>query len=370
MKPYFEIESIKELKEVMSEMGSDHVFRHIAFQDIDLMAVNLEGYSFADCIFMSCNMTRDIENRMDSRCTIFPGIELPFRMFQNRLYDASSLYGNWEDSEKWSFEKCYDTEVYRHYKEEGNPAPDIKEAFGRSTHDFSMSDALVDFLSGYDPKSVVAVMGGHSISRADDSYSKVAKISKKLTEEGKLMASGGGPGAMEATHLGAWMAGRSSDELEDAINMLKPFPTFRDGGWLEAAFEVMKKYPRGNYESLGIPTWFYGHEPATPFATDIAKYFDNSIREDGILTIAMGGIIYTPGAAGTMQEIFQDGAQNHYETYGYASPMVFLGVDYYTKEIPVYPFLQQLMKDGKYQHLILSITDDCDQAADFLINWK
>ena len=56
MKPYFEIESIKELKEVMSEMGSDHVFRHIAFQDIDLMAVNLEGYSFADCIFMSCNI--------------------------------------------------------------------------------------------------------------------------------------------------------------------------------------------------------------------------------------------------------------------------------------------------------------------------
>ena len=71
-----------------------------------------------------------------------------------------------------------------------------------------------------------------------------------------------------------------------------------------------------------------------------------------------------------MQEIFQDGAQNHYETFGYASPMVFFGVDYYTKEIPVYPLLQQLMKDGKYQHIILSITDDCDQAADFLINWK
>ena len=369
MKPYYEIESIKELKEVMSEMGSDHVFRHIAFQDIDLMAVNLEGYSFADCIFMSCNMTRDIENRMDAKCTIFPGIDLPFRMFQNHLYDASSLYGNWSDSDNWSFDKCYDTEVYRHYKDEGNPAPDIKEAFARSVHDFSMSDALGDFLEGYDPKSVVAVMGGHSISRADESYAKVAKISKKLTEEGKLMASGGGPGAMEATHLGAWMAGRTSDELENAIDMLKPFPTFRDGGWLEAAFAVMKKYPRGNFESLGIPTWFYGHEPASPFASKIAKYFDNSIREDTLLAISKGGIIYTPGSAGTMQEVFQDAAQNHYETWDHASPMVFLGESFFTQKVPVYSLLAELSDRGVYKNLILSITDDPKEVVENIINW-
>ena len=335
MKPYYEIESIKELKEVMSEMGSDHVFRHIAFQDIDLMAVNLEGYSFADCIFMSCNMTRDIENRMDSRCTIFPGIELPFRMFQNRLYDASSLYGNWEDSEKWSFEKCYDTEVYRHYKEEGNPAPDIKEAFGRSTHDFSMNDALADFLSGYDPKSVVAIMGGHSISRADESYSKVAKISKKLTEEGKLMASGGGPGAMEAAHLGAYMAGRTKEEVDEAIEILSLAPTFQDAGWLAQAFKVMERFPLASeYKSLSIPTWYYGHEPPSAFATHIAKLFENSVREDTLLTEAYGGLIFMEGSAGTLQEIFQEAVQNHYVSLGYPSPMIFVGKHFWTEEVP------------------------------------
>jgi predicted Rossmann-fold nucleotide-binding protein len=102
----------------------------------------------------------------------------------------------------------------------------------------------------------------------------------------------------------------------------------------------------------------YGHEPSTPFATHIAKYFDNAIREDGILTIAMGGVIYTPGSAGTMQEIFQDAVQNHYLSFGYASPMVFLGEKYWMEEMPVYPMLQELLEKGKYRNLLLSISDD------------
>ena len=87
--------------------------------------------------------------------------------------------------------------------------------------------------------------------------------------------------------------------------------------------QVRERFPQDRYESVGIPTWLYGHEPATPLATRITKYFDNSIREDGILTLAKGGIIYTPGSAGTLQEIFQDAVQNHYLSFGYASPMVF-----------------------------------------------
>ena len=138
---------------------------------------------------------------------------------------------------------------------------------------------------------------------------------------------------MEATHLGAWMAGKTEDDLADALSILRVAPTFRDPGWLKTAFEVRKKYPQEMYRSLGIPTWFYGHEPSTPLATDIAKYFMNSVREDILLTISKGGIIYSPGSAGTMQEIFQDAAQNHYESFGYASPMVFFGKEFFSKQI-------------------------------------
>jgi predicted Rossmann-fold nucleotide-binding protein len=132
----------------------------------------------------------------------------------------------------------------------------------------------------------------------------------------------------------------------------------------------MERYPQATYHSLGVPTWLYGHEPATPFATHIAKYFENAIREDGILTIAKGGIIYTPGSAGTMQEIFQDAVQNHYLSFGYASPMIFLDTNYWTHEMPVYPLLEQLTAQGKYRNLLLTLSDAEDDIITAIQNFS
>jgi hypothetical protein len=79
-------------------------------------------------------------------------------------------------------------------------------------------------------------------------------------------------------------------------------------------------------ESLALPTWYYGHEPSTLFATHIAKYFQNSIREDGLITLAAHGIVFASGKAGTQQEIFQDSVRNYYRSAADPfSPMVFFG---------------------------------------------
>ena len=177
------------------------------------------------------------------------------------------------------------------------------------------------------------------------------------------MLRGGGPGAMEATHLGAWMAGWNDSELDDALAMMVPSPSFKDAGWLRTAFDVIDKYPQQEFVSLGIPTWLYGHEPSTPFATHIAKFFENSLREDNILTLAFGGTIYAPGSAGTLQEIFQEAVQNHYLSFGFASPMIFLGKRFWTEEIPVYPLVEHLMETGKYKNLLLTLTDDIDEVV-------
>lgn len=175
---------------------------------------------------------------------------------------------------------------------------------------------------------------------------------------------------MEATHLGAWMAGRTTEEVEDALETLFAAPAFTDKEWLKTAMDVRKKYRQLDYESLGMPTWLYGHEPATPFATHIAKYFDNSIREDSILTIAMGGIIYTPGSAGTMQEIFQEAVQNHYLSYGISSPMIFLGKEYWTSEVPVWPLLQDMLARGKYKNLRLTLTDEQEEVVGVISDFR
>ena len=119
----------------------------------------------------------------------------------------------------------------------------------------------------------------------------------------------------------------------------------------------MEQYPKAKFDSLGIPTWLYGHEPPTPFATHIAKYFTNSIREEGLLAIAKGGVIFAPGSAGTMQEIFQEIAQNHYESFGYASPMVFLNKEYWSYDRPVYPAIELMHLRGNLSNLDLGIYD-------------
>ena len=318
---------------------------------------------------MGCNIPEDMRRRVDANCFIFPAMPKPFGLFPAKLYSAQTLYAGYNPQQADTFLTCYDSKVYAHYIAQGKQSSDIGETLARSLHDHSISDALHDMLAKYDERAVVAIMGGHSLSRTDDVYYTVAKTSKLLTEQGKLMVSGGGPGAMEATHLGAWMAGRTEEELQKVVEMLARAPKFENEGWLESAFEVMEHYPRDEkYCSIGIPTWFYGHEPATPFASHIAKYFDNSIREDGLLAIAKGGVIYSPGSAGTMQEVFQDAAQNHYKTFGFASPMVFLGREHWTRTMPVYPLLEQLQRDGRYKNLILSLADTAEEVASEILN--
>lgn len=359
---YIEIECCDELRELVAQGG---ILRRYAFQSVDFSVVEEAAEcDYTDCIFMGCRIPSSMRRRVDANCYVLPSLPKPFTLFPAKLYSAQTLYAGYNPSQPETLLSCYDSRVYAHYIAQGKQSADIGETLARSLHDHSVSDALHDMLAGYDERAVVAIMGGHSLSRTDEMYYTVAKTSKLLTEQGRLMVSGGGPGAMEATHLGAWMAGRTEEELREAVEMLAVAPKFEDEGWLALAFEVMERYPRDErYGSIGVPTWFYGHEPATPFASHIAKYFDNSIREDGLLAIAKGGVIYSPGSAGTMQEVFQDAAQNHYKTFGYASPMVFLGREHWTRTMPVYPLLEQLQAEGRYKNLILSLVDTAEEAV-------
>ncbi|MBQ0024462.1 MAG: hypothetical protein KBT00_01880 [Bacteroidales bacterium] len=367
--PYKKVESLNDLPSPDAEgFVTYYVFQYIDFRKAPQYVA--AKHRFSECCFLGCTIPTEMEDEIGQTCLVFPAMGRIYQAFASRLYSGEMLYAGYDPDDEQSFETCFDSRVYADYMENGKFCNNVRETLARSLHDRAISEAMTSFLSRFDEKQVVSVMGGHSLSRADNAFREVALISKSLTEYGKVMASGGGPGAMEATHLGAWMAGRSISELDDALDILRIAPTFRDKGWLKSAFEVISKYPQRDYRSLGIPTWFYGHEPTTPFATDIAKYFMNSIRESILLSISKGGIIYSPGSAGTLQEIFQDAAQNHYESVGCSSPMVFLGKEYYTKEVPVYPLLEDLLERGKYQGLLLSITDKREDVVNTILSFS
>ena len=361
---YRQIKNDAELAELLNQPEQE--LRRYSFHNLDFTAVTELSlrHFYRECLFLSCRMPMGLK-RQSKSCLFLPNMGETFDC-PNHLYSPEELYDGFDPARPSSYENCFDGRVYRHYLKKGKRDTDIKETLARTLHDHSVSDCLQDYLSRFDEHKLVGVMGGHGLSRLDEAYIQVVRFGKLLTEEGFLMITGGGPGAMEATHLGAWMAGRSEEELQEALSIMKVAPYYTDSEWLSTAWEVHNRFPCLGYESLGIPTWLYGHEPSTPLATHIAKYFDNSIREDGILTIARGGIIYTPGSAGTLQEIFQEAVQNHYLTFGYASPMIFMGKKFWTEDVPVWPLMMDLVEKGRYKNLILCLTDIADEALSVL----
>lgn len=365
-----EFETIGEIREYL-KVSTD--FSGAVFQDIDLNAIadELKGATLENNILLGCSLSGE-NTRLFHNAIHFPVLpDVPFKPFRSSLYTPEELLGDYEIGNPSSYEKTVDSAAYKHYLESGKAqSQDVVVTLARRLHDHAISDALQEYLNDKKP---VAIMGGHSMRRDDSMYLQVARLSRDLVNEGYLPTSGGGPGAMEATHLGAWFAERTDDELVEAISILSAAPLYKPKDkWMDVAFEVREKYPLpidSTSRSLGIPTWMYGHEPPSCFATDIAKYFANSVREEGLLAIATYGIIFAPGSAGTIQEIFQDATQNHYKSFDIASPMIFLGEAYWKWSKPVFHLLAQLAAGHEYSSL-LYINDSSEKILDRINKFK
>jgi predicted Rossmann-fold nucleotide-binding protein len=114
-----------------------------------------------------------------------------------------------------------------------------------------------------------------------------------------------------------------------------------------------------------VPTWYYGHEPPNALASAIAKYFKNAIREDVLLQVCRAGVVFLPGRAGTVQEVFQDACENYYAAGDHVAPMVLVGREYWTDELPAWPLLRRLAEEramADHVHLV----DDLDEVAGVL----
>jgi predicted Rossmann-fold nucleotide-binding protein len=348
-----EINTINELKKVLEEkIITDYAFQSLDFHEFEelLLSKKVMGN-----LFLGCELSDPLLHHLYHDNYIFPAMNVPYHIYPHQLYNKDSLYTGFDYRNPHSYKKTPDYIIYQHYVQSGRDEAHIRETLAARLHDHSITDALYKFLSKFHERKVIGIMGGHSMPRGSAVYMDIALMARELTEAGYLMVSGGGPGAMEATHVGAWFAGKPEAELETACKILEKAPRYDHHLWLSAAFEVLEKFPNPAYPSVGIPTWFYGHEPPTPFATHIAKYFANSVREEGLLAIAKGGIIFTRGSAGTMQEIFQELAQNHYETFGTASPMVFYDKEYWSFDRPVYPAIELMHLRKNLKNLNIGI---------------
>jgi predicted Rossmann-fold nucleotide-binding protein len=366
-----EIESVEEL---VTHIESESSLDGVAIQGLDLSPSTIEKTLLSlpgrGAHFLGCTLSEKVESHIRSTGgTIFPDFKgLPFNAYRSSLYTVGELMKGYERGNRRSLEETVDGKIYAYFqnhRSKHRPIP-IIPALSFRIHDHAVDNALFDLLYPKDapPLKVLAVMGGHKMRRDDEFYLAVANIASRLAKMGYFVTSGGGPGAMEATNLGGYFCDKSQQKLEKIVGILSEQPFYRDELYIEKAYEVLDAHPRGS-TSLAIPTWFYGHEPTNLFASHIAKYFANSLREDGMLAIAEHGVIFSPGSAGTIQEVFMDAAQNRYESYGVLSPMIFLGKKYWTETKPVYSLLRSLAHGCKYEPLLM-ISDDVDEIVDFI----
>ena len=341
----------------------------VAIQSLPLARADVERLlrrRLAGVYLFGCDAdAADLGRLAAAGATVFPRLgDLPFDPYRSALYTPADLFAGFVADDPCSYCRTPDARTYAYWRATGGPRADsIVAALARRLHDHSISDALAEFLAAEDRTTrAVAVMGGHDLSRREPRYRDLALLSRTLTRDGFLMVSGGGPGAMEATHLGAWLAAAPDARLDVALDVLAGAPRFDDEQFVSAAFRVQDANPDVTPGvSLSIPTWLYGHEPPTVFATHVAKYFDNSVREDGLVSVARRGIVFAPGHGGTVQELFQDAAQNQYFALGEASPMVLLDVAFWTTKTPAWPLLDAMRQGSDWGRLV-ALVDTPDDA--------
>jgi len=357
-KTFREFTSAEELKKAWPDL-SWAVLIDLSLQEYKAAQwreAKIENTFFLGCQFDGLESQTVLAQREAAILPPFKG--LPYDPFRYELYTPEVLLK--ETAPGVSLDRA----IYCDYIAKGRWSADLIEVLCRRIHDDGIDHALEGLCRDIGADKFVGFMGGSSNPRSDPFYKKTAQTARLLTLEGYFVVSGGGPGMMEAANLGAYFAKYSEDELDGAIEVLKQTDTYSDvKSWIAKALEVKAKFPNWS-KSLGIPTWFYGFEPTNMFATHVAKYFDNSIREGGLVQIGRRAVIFAPGSAGTRQEIFMDAAQNHYGTTGQYTPMIFVGMRQYAVTTPVY-WLIQMLATPSYKDLLF-IGDEPREIVKFI----
>lgn len=346
-------------------------------EDDALLRTALDG-----ALLLGCRLTEVSARRAEAGgALLFPVVPgLPYQTYRSALYTPAELFDGFDPTIPESYLDTLDARIYRYGKEQGR-LPHPAHAIAERLHDHSITDALAELLTDgatIDGRGPVAVMGGHALARDEAGYRSAVELGVALGRAGLTVLTGGGPGAMEAVPLGVRLHAEAETQVAAALAALATAPAFGTAGrpvdptaigrWLAAALDVPLPPAGERPRTIGIPTWFYGHEPPNAFCDRHAKYFANSVREDGLLTVATGGVIYTPGSAGTVQEVFQDYTQNHYASLGPPAPMVFLGVNFWTCEVPAAELVRTLAAGRDIERWIV-VTDSVAEAVDTLVRY-
>src|SRR5690554_1051335 len=200
-------------------------------QDVDLSdrGADLRRCDVAGALFLGCTFTPADEVSVRARGGIvFPEIPLaPIDTYRARLYEPRELY----DAEP--YQNTFDAHAYAWSQQ--RRTRDL--ALAQALHDHSLDGALTDWVR---ERQVVGIMGGHRMLRGAVDFAGTARLAHRLGTT-YTIATGGGPGAMEAGNLGAYLSHLPDAALTDALALLAAQPSFRPDidAWARSAFGVL-----------------------------------------------------------------------------------------------------------------------------------
>ena len=295
----------------------------------------LRGHDVEGATFLGCDFAdAEASGAEAGGAVVLPRLvdtTVPVDVRRRSLYTAEELY----DAPRWV--DSLDGRAYA-WSQDAPASTADEAALARTLHDHAIDLALDAWRA---ERRIVGVMGGHAAQRGDRTHA-------------------------DAANLGARLAAHPAAVVEGALAELSRVPSYRPSvdAWAASAFAVCDRFDEPR-ESLAIPTWHYGHEPPGVFATAIAKYFRNATREAILLEVCDAGIVFLPGAAGTVQEVFQDACENYYADAGDVAPMVLVGVEHWTRTLPAWPLLKALAAERAMADSV-HLVDTVEEAAALL----
>ena len=190
---------------------------------------------------------------------------------------------------------------------------------------------MAEFVDGFEALSkigpCISMFGSARTQPGHLYYDLATDISKRLTEEGFGIISGGGPGIMEAANKGAQLGGGKSVGLN-----------------IELPFE----------------------QEANPFIDrDASLHFDYFFVRKTLFTKYSQGFIMMPGGFGTMDEFFE--TLTLVQTKALTQfPIVLFGKEYYKELMEAMNDMAHKGTISKEDMNLVLLTDDIDEAMDHI----
>ncbi|MDP9445174.1 MAG: Rossmann fold nucleotide-binding protein, partial [Actinomycetota bacterium] len=201
-----EIESLADFDTLVAEGGRTMDGWRIQAVDLRARTAALLRLDPAGALFLGCRLEPAADAHVRAGgALVFPAIpDMPFDAYRATLYAAEELYAGLSSA---SYADTPDARIYAWSRQRD---ADVERTLARALHDHAIDDALEEALAG---RRAVGVMGGHAWSRGDVAYAGAARLGRMLARSGLYVATGGGPGAMEAANLGAYLSGADDGAL-------------------------------------------------------------------------------------------------------------------------------------------------------------